>query len=75
VRHKPLETKQQREERLAALAAYNPARVLEELRTMGGTLEVMADGTIKLTGTGRAPAIWHTAFTLHRAGVLELVQA
>lgn len=68
-----MESPKLRRERLAKLAAYTPARVLEELRTMGGTLETLADGTVKLTGTGHAPSLWHEAFSDHRPAVLELI--
>jgi hypothetical protein len=62
-----------RRDRLAQLEAYTPARVLEELHTMGGTLETLEDGKIKLTGTGHAPSLWHEAFSDHRPAVLELI--
>jgi hypothetical protein len=71
----PFENPKKRLERLARISAYNPARVLEELHVMGGTLEVLPCGFLKLTGTGHASSIWHEAFSVHRAGVLELSEA
>jgi hypothetical protein len=63
-----------REARRALIAAFTPEGIVRDLDMSGGTLEVMPNGIIKLTGTGLLPAVWHEAFTLNQKAVIALAR-